>query len=82
MSTVADLTPGDLVTHDSGESATFLARTRHPLWPHLELVVWRLADGSWSHDALHISQYIGQIQPADIFARNQRLRTALLNNSP
>ena len=81
MSTVADLTPGDVVVLDGGDSATFVARTRHPLYPHLELVVWRLADGSWSHDALHISQYVGKVQPADIFARKAQLQRVLLGGA-
>ena len=57
MSTVADLTPGDVVEQPDGATATFIVRTRHPLYPHLELVVWRLADGGWSHDALHLMQH-------------------------
>ena len=78
MSTVADLTPGDVVEQPDGSTATFVVRTRHPLWPHLELVVWRLADGSWSHDALHLMQHIGRVRPSDIFSRKAQLQRALL----
>ena len=77
MSLVADLVPGDVVRLGD-DSATFVARTIHPLWSHLELVVWRMADGSWSHDALYISQYVGEVQAADVFARKAQLERALL----
>lgn len=80
MTTVAELIPGDVV--DNGlDSATFVARTQHPLWPSLQLVVWRMADGSWSHDALHTSQDVGQARSADVFARQAALRWALLGGA-
>lgn len=80
MSTVADLIAGDVVRLGD-DSATFVARTRHPLWPNLELVVWRMADGSWSHDALHIGQHVGEAQPSDTFARIAELRRVLLGGA-
>lgn len=77
MSTVADLTPGDIVDN-FGTHATFVAATQHPIWPHLQLVIWHLADGTWSHDALNLHQDVGQVRPADLFARRAQLERALL----
>jgi hypothetical protein len=77
MTTVAELLPGDVVHIDTA-SATFIAETQHPLWPHLRLVIWRMADGGWSHDALDIRQDVGQAVPADLFARKAALTHALL----
>jgi len=76
MATVADLLPGDLVTN-SIESAVFIACTPHPLYSGLMFVTWRLADGSWSHDALSAAQEVGDVTPADFAARRERLRAAL-----
>lgn len=77
MTTISELLPGDVVAIDTA-SATFIAHTQHPLWPHLQLVVWRMADDTWSHDALDIRQDVGQVQPADIFSRKAQLQRALL----
>lgn len=80
MTTVADLVPGDVV--DLGDdSATFIARTQHPIWPSMQLVVWRLADGTWSHDALRMQQDVGQARPADVFSRQAELRRTLLGGA-
>jgi len=55
---VYELTPGDVIT--VGESrATFIARTQHPLYPSLCLVVWVLDNGQISLDALASVQDIG-----------------------
>lgn len=77
MSTVADLRPGDLV-HLPGADVTgvFVAAAPHPRYPGLQLVVWRLSDGTWSHDALLAAQDIGQIQPAAGPERGARLLKA------
>lgn len=77
MNRIDELTPGDLVRH-IGMSATFIARTAHPIWPHLQLVIWRLEDGSWSHDALDAGQEVGIVEPTSDTDRQQRLRGALL----
>lgn len=80
MATVAELTPGDLVVN-TGRSAVFIARTQHPLWPKLQLVIWHLheADGSrWSLDALDSRQEVGDINPTNDADRAQRVRSALL----
>lgn len=60
---VDELMPGDIVTAGLGEQACFIAQTKHPLWPQLQLVVWRLQDGSWSHDALDSRQVVGEVDP-------------------
>jgi hypothetical protein len=77
LTAVAELIPGDLVTQ-AGTSAIFIARSTHPLWPNLQLVVWRLDDGSWSHDALDARQDVGDVEPAGDESRTARLRAALL----
>lgn len=79
---VEDLTPGDVIRNTFPEGpieATFVARTMHPLWPHLELVIWRMQDGSWSHDALDRGQEIGDLVPCSVQDRTERLRAALFD---
>ena len=86
MTTVADLEPGDRLTMPwpfggTGEkTSTFVAQCPHPLWPHLQLVIWRMDDLTWSHDALDARQELpGTIdRPADGFARLDRLHKAIL----
>lgn len=82
MTTVAGMTPGDRVSIPGGEgAATFVQRAPHPLYPHLCLVVWRMPDGSWSHDALAAAQDVGEVLPATPDGRRQALRQALLHRS-
>lgn len=76
MARVMDLVPGDEITL-ALDSAVFVARTEHPLYVGLDLVVWRMADGSWSHDALNRHQDVGQVTPSDHVTRIGRLRSAL-----
>lgn len=80
--TVMDLQPGDLVNHGP-HSATFVAQTRHPIWPHLQLVIWRVPEslglpGNWSHDALDPRQVVGTAKLSTPAERAERLREALL----
>lgn len=74
---VIDLLPGDVVEL-AGKSAVFVARTTHPIWPTLELVIWRLERNTWSHDALSPLQVVGDCVAADPETRQARLRAALL----
>jgi hypothetical protein len=60
--------------------AVFVARTEHPIWPHLQLVIWRMDDGSWSHDALLARQDVGAVTDATPDERRHRLREAMLRN--
>lgn len=77
MTRLDELLPGDVV--DLGPAhATYVAQAEHPIWPSLRLVVWRLGDGSWSHDALDARQDVGQARPATAAQRDQRLKLALL----
>ena len=76
--TVEDLLPGDVVTSFFG-SATFVARTDHPIWPGLQLVIWRMDDGSWSLDALSAQQEVGDVERGSRGARVVQLRKVLLN---
>jgi hypothetical protein len=76
MVTVAELVPGDLVTLPP-DSAVFIVRAVHPVWPSLMLVIWRLGDG-WSLDALSAHQEVGDVTPSSHAERQGRLRAALL----
>lgn len=81
MTKVADLMPGNEVWH-TDRSAIFVAQTEHPIWPHLRLVVWKLDDGTWSHDALDARQDVGQVRPwNEPDDRTSNLRRALLGQS-
>lgn len=80
MSRVIDLVPGCRVTVDQIKAtATYIAQTRHPLWPHLQLVIWKLDDGTWSHDALSPMQDVGRIEPFTAEQLQRNLRAALLD---
>lgn len=77
MVTVQDLVPGDLVSAFE-RSAVFVAQTDHPLYLHpIRLVVWKLDDGTWSHDALDYRQEVGERVPSTVDERMARLRGAL-----
>lgn len=76
MATVSDLVPGDIVASGPGR-AIFVQRAPHPLYPGLVLVVWRMADGSWSHDALSACQHVGDTLPSTYAMRRSALRAAL-----
>lgn len=78
---VQDLGENDHVSN-AGMSAVFVAQTQHPIWPALQLVVWRMQDGSWSHDALSPYQDVGHVALADSASRLVRLRGALLGGEP
>jgi hypothetical protein len=79
---VAELIPGQRVTLTGlfgGRAATFVARTEHPIWPSLQLVIWWLHDGAWSHDALHAQQDLGvDPEPSTADERLTNLRIAIL----
>jgi hypothetical protein len=77
VTALPELQPGDLVEH-SGMRAVYVAQCRHPIWPHLQLVIWRLHDGSWSHDALDACQEVGQVMQATSAERRTQLRQALI----
>lgn len=79
MTRVLQLTPGDEVGA-FGRSGTFIARCPHPLFPGLQLVVWKMDDGSWSHDALRVEQDVGEAAPTTEASRELRLRRALLGH--
>lgn len=80
MAKVSELHPGDIVEGQAGlpvESATFIASTDHPVWPHLKLVVWILDNGSVSLGAVDPSQEIGEVRPVSSVNRRLNLRSAL-----
>jgi hypothetical protein len=74
-STVSDLLPGDLVTQGP-QSAVYVADVPHPHYPSLQLVIWRLDDGTWSLDALRAAQEVGDVSPATRQERWNRLQEA------
>lgn len=80
---VCDLLPGDVVWHEAipGVEAIFVQRAEHPLYPGLQLVVWRMNDGTWSHDALADAQDVGNVTLATPEERTANLRRALLHPS-
>lgn len=79
MTTVSQLMPGDIVADPLGGEHVFVARVpHHPLWPQLSMVIWKLADGTWSHDALDPHQDVGEAKPSTGQDRVERLRFALL----
>jgi ABC-type tungstate transport system permease subunit len=61
MAKLYELLAGDTVKLGD-ETATFIARSRHPKFHNLELVIWKLhRDNSWSLDALRWYQEIGEV---------------------
>lgn len=73
---VVDLRPGDVVRLSGGPSGIFISSVRHPVHPTLQLVVWRLEDGTWSHDALDARQVVGDRDDVDDDERGRRLRAS------
>ena len=79
---VEQLRHGDIVADPFGGEHVFVARVEsHPLWPGLCMVIWKLADGSWSHDALDPRQDVGEPKPSTAEQRVERLRYALLGRT-
>ena len=82
MTTVMELTPGDEVINDvSGQSAVFVGRLQHPIWPLLQMVIWRMSTGEWIHDALDARQDVGRITTSSSSDRLTRLRSVLLGGT-
>lgn len=82
MTTVRELIPGDVVSGPLGVlQATYVGRTDHPIYPGLQLVIWRMSDGGWSHDALLADQEVGATEPTDAEGREAALRRALLGEA-
>lgn len=77
---VQDLVPGDRVRMKGGNStAIFVARTRHPLYNTLQLVIWWLeTDQRWSFDALDLRQHLPMTTLGSIHDRHDNLRKVLL----
>jgi hypothetical protein len=79
---VLDLVPGDLIRNVDRE-ALYVEQAPHPLYRGMQLVIWKLADGTWSLDALYIYQETGElVEPTDWPARKRRLEEALLGSKP
>lgn len=77
MATVAELVPGDLVRlPGSDQEGVFFQRCRHPVWPYLMLVIWRLG-GEWVLDALALNQETGDVVPSTQADRKARLENII-----
>lgn len=83
---VSDLQPGDTLALSQAHPVTAIHVATvdpHPLYPGTCLVVWRMSDGSWSHDSLSPDQVVGAVDaPRTETERSQRLRAALYENNP
>lgn len=73
MAKVAGLLPGERITLGT-TSAIYIAQTAHPVYPGLQLVLWRMDDGTWHHDALNALQDVGEPEPATPEEREENLR--------
>jgi hypothetical protein len=75
---IQDLVPGDLVRDPiTDEEHTFIACVNHPSWPVFALVIWHLADHTWSHDALVPDFDISGVVSQTTTERCHNLRAAL-----
>lgn len=74
---VTQLQPGDLV-RSGPDSAVYIEQAPHPLYRGLRLVIWKMPDGTWSHDALKPGQDVGEAVPSTPAQRRVRLAYALL----
>lgn len=83
MARVEHLQPGDILPGPTTmqPTATFITATPHPLFPGLQLVIWRMDDGTTSLDALAATQEVGQPRAATPETRATALRAALLHPS-
>lgn len=81
---VYELKPGDRVQM-AGDEATYVGKIEsHPLFRGVALVIWRMPEGhpvgEWSHDALSVTQDVGEVVSTPD-QREQNLRRALLDRS-
>jgi hypothetical protein len=76
---VYGLVPG-MVVEDPVEPerwGVFVTSCPHPLYATLRLVIWRMADGSYSLDALDSRQDVGEPRPSSPEDRVANLRWGL-----
>ncbi len=75
------LLPGDKVElPGTSRWAIYVGRViPHPIYPTLALVIWRLDDGTWSHDALDPQQDVGNVTTRSNDKRQANLRWAFFN---
>lgn len=72
------LYPGVQMKDPMGEVHTFIAKCPHPYYDGLELVIWRLANGELSFDALRPQQeLIGEVIPGSREAWKQNVKVAM-----
>jgi hypothetical protein len=80
---VSELVPGMQFTHVpmfGDKPVTFITQCPHPLYHGLQMVIWKMPDGSWSHDALRSDQVLpaGEVIPSNHGERYTNLRMAIL----
>lgn len=75
-SRVIDLLPGDYVTQ-AGQSAVYIMQSPSLFYRGLQLVAWRLEDGSYSFDNLSPIQVVGMVKRSTEMDRRLRLEAAL-----
>jgi hypothetical protein len=73
---VQDLVGGDVIDI-GGRRGTFIGRSDHPTYRGLQLVVWKLDDGTWSFDALSPVQHVGELVSARGAENVARLRSTV-----
>lgn len=79
---VLNLMPGMEISipgFPSRPPAIFIARCNHPYYEGLQLVIWRLADGTISLDALNVMQDVGTAGESTPTERRDNLHRALFN---
>lgn len=74
---VIDLRPGDVVTEGNSKATIIMIAERHPIYPSMCLVIWRLDNGTVSFDALSPLQELGELVPVTADERNSNLLEAL-----
>lgn len=73
---IAELRPGDVVTAIN-ERWCFIGTMPSPLFPGLQMVIWRGPDGQLSLDNLDGRQVVGDAEDVDGEERKRRLQAAI-----
>ena len=84
MVRIRDLKPGALVSTPGQEKMVFVGIVEsHPIWPSLQLVIWRERFGNrdWSHDCLDANMELPFDSHVSQEDCERRLRETLLDRS-
>lgn len=75
---VRELEPGMQFVIPGMNSAIFITQASHPYYKNLQLVIWRMDDGSLSLDALSPEQVVtGELQPCNREILRNNVKKAL-----